>query len=491
MTELKRQKRERKPLILNAFLMGSSGHQSAGIWTHPRDNSTDLYTSIDYWTNLAKLLERGKFHSCFIADVLGPYDVYNGPRNYNAVAESGAQWPISDASYFIPLMASVTKSLTFGMTFSTISEEPYHLARRLGTLDLITGGRIGWNIVTSYLESGARNLLNGKELPSHEERYERADEYTKVIYKLFLSSWRDDSVKLNKSTKIFTDPKGLREINHRGKHFNVSGPAITHPSKQKLPVIIQAGSSSKGIEFAAENAEVVFLSGFSPELLAPRIAKVKKLAKEKFQRPEGSIKFLALITLIVGKTDEEAQVKFNEYKKFTNVEGSQALFSGWSGFDIGQLDPDEELGENVKSNAVSSFIENWKKVTPDVQKWSRSVIADKIRIGGSAQTIIGSPITIANELENWVDIADLDGFNLAYTVLPESFEDVIDLLIPELQKRGLAQLDYSVPGGTFREQIFGKGQVYPRDDHPGSKYQWREGVTKEEFEKHLLKQGLL
>lgn len=486
----KRHKAERKPLIINAFLMGSSGHQSAGIFSHPRDKSTELYTSIEYWQNLAKLLEKGKFHSCFIADVLGPYDVYNGPRNYDAVAISGAQWPISDPSYFIPIMASVTENLNFGMTFSTISEEPYHLARRLGTLDLITNGRLGWNIVTSYLESGARNLLGGKPLPEHDERYERCDEYTKVIYKLLLSSWRDDAVELNKQERIFTNPKGLREINHEGKYFNVPGPSITHPSRQRLPVIIQAGSSPRGMEFAAENAEVVFLSGFSPELLLPRIAKIKQLSVEKYNRPKDSIKFLSLVTIVVGKTQSEAQAKYQEYKSFTNPEGSQALFSGWSGFNIGQLDHDQELGDDVKSQAISSFIENWKKAVPGVEKWTRDVITDEIRIGGSGPRIVGTPESIADELERWVDVAGVDGFNFAYTVLPESYEDLIELLIPELQKRGLAQREYSVPNGSFREQLYGEGQVYPRDDHPGSKYQWRAGVTKGIFEKSLKENGL-
>ncbi|CCH45553.1 hypothetical protein BN7_5135 [Wickerhamomyces ciferrii] len=489
MSQPTKKQKTRKPLIINAFLMGSSGHQSAGIWSHPRDKSPELYTSIEYWQNLAKLLEKGKFHSCFIADVLGPYDVYNGPRNYDAVALTGAQWPISDPSYFIPLMASVTENLNFGMTFSTISEEPYHLARRLGTLDLITNGRIGWNIVTSYLESGARNLLGGKALPSHEERYERCDEYTKVIYKLLLSSWRDDAVKLDKLNRIFTDPKALREINHKGKYFDVTGPSITQPSKQRLPIIIQAGTSSKGMEFAAENAEVVFLSGFSPELLAPRIAKIRQLSIEKFNRPSDSIKFLSLITLVVGETEEEAAAKFEEYKSYTNPEGSQALFSGWSGFDIGTIDPNDEL-HDVKSNAISSFIENWTKAVPGINKWTREVIADQLRIGGSGPKFIGTPEQIADELERWVDIAKVDGFNFAYTVLPESYEDIVELVIPELQKRGLAQTEYQVPGGSFREQLYGDGVLYPREDHPGFKYQWRQDFTKEEFEKHLNNNGI-
>lgn len=182
------------PLIINAFAMGCSGHQSPGLWRHPQDRSAD-YTQIEYWTGLARLLERGKFHALFLADVLGGYDVYNGPSNITAAASSGAQWPLHEPSMVVSAMAAVTSNLAFGITFSTISEPPYQLARRLATLDHLTDGRVGWNVVSSYLDSVARNLLNGESLPEHGERYKRAEEYIQVVYELLLSSWRDDATR--------------------------------------------------------------------------------------------------------------------------------------------------------------------------------------------------------------------------------------------------------------------------------------------------------
>ena len=177
---------KKKNLIINAFLMGSAGNQTINNWRNPNDRTTELFSNPNYWTDLAKLLEKGKFNTVFLADVLGPYDVYKGPSNLEPVARVGSQFPTLDPSYFIPLMAAVTKKLAFGITISTISEQPYHLARRLGTLDLISNGRVGWNIVTSYLNSAARNLLNGENLPPNDVRYARAEEYVDVVYKLSL-----------------------------------------------------------------------------------------------------------------------------------------------------------------------------------------------------------------------------------------------------------------------------------------------------------------
>lgn len=217
---------KRKPLIINAFDMGCSGLQAPGLWKHPEDRSKN-YNSIEYWTDLAKLLERGKFNGLFIADVLGGYDVYNGPGNIKAAAISGAQWPIIEPSAVVSAMAAVTKNLAFGITFSTISEAPYHLARRLATLDHLSNGRVGWNVVSSYLDSAARNLLNGEDLPPHDERYVRTEEYLQVVYELLLSSWSDDAVKLDKKKGVYSDPERIRQIDFEGKYFKVPGPNIT------------------------------------------------------------------------------------------------------------------------------------------------------------------------------------------------------------------------------------------------------------------------
>ncbi|KAI5957737.1 hypothetical protein KGF57_003003 [Candida theae] len=482
----------KKQLKLFAFEMGCSGLQAPGLWKHPKDQSRN-HNTIEYWTNLSQLLERGKFNGLFIADVLGPYDVYNGPRNFTAAATSGAQFPNIEPSALISACAAVTSKLAFGITFSTISEAPYHFARRLATLDWLTRGRIGWNVVSSYLDSAARNLLNGEDLPPHAERYQRAEEYIDVIYKLFLSSWADDAVELKDG--VFSNPDKIREINHKGKWFEVPGPFIAEPNPyQRLPVIIQAGTSSAGKKFAAQHAEVVFVTQFAPEALAKSITEIKRLALEEFGRPEGSIKFLQLITPIIGATQEDAEAKYKEYQSYGDIEGAQALFSGWTGIDISQYQYGEDITA-VGTNAVKSFLELWNKKAPgepEHVKKTREHVAKQITVGGLGPVFYGTAEQVADEIERWIEVSDVDGFNITYAVQPTTFEEVVEYLIPELQKRGLVWDDYPDIGRplTFREQLFGSDRQDPGfllESHPAYKLRWSAGESKEEFEGRLNK----
>ncbi|RCK65004.1 Dimethyl-sulfide monooxygenase [Candida viswanathii] len=485
--------KELKPVILNAFCMGTLGLQCPGLWKHPKDKSKN-FNKIEHWTYLAQLLERGKFNAVFLADVLGPYDVYDGPGNLAPVAVSGAQFPTTEPSAVVSAMAAVTKDLSFGITFLTMSEAPYHLARRLATLDHLTNGRVGWNVVSSYLASGARNLLNGAELTPHSERYNQAQEYLDVVYKLFLSSWADDALELLDG--VFTNPDKIREIAHEGKYFKVPGVFVTHPTPQRMPVVIQAGTSRQGKEFAAKNAELVFITTFSAEELAKQIADIKKIAKEKYGRPEGSIKFLQLITPVVGKTHEEAEAKYQELQLYGDLEGAQALFSGWTGVDIGKYGPDENINE-AGTNAVKSFLQLWNKKSPGEPEGAaktRKEIAKQITVGGLGPVFYGTAEEVADEIQHWVEVSGVDGFNVTYAVNPGTFEEFIEHVVPVLQERGLAQQDYPKVDEdrnlTFREQLFGterKDPTYFLESHPAYDLRWRAGESRDEFERRLNK----
>ncbi|EER35237.1 hypothetical protein CTRG_02099 [Candida tropicalis MYA-3404] len=471
-----------KHLILNAFDMMCPSLQNPGLWQHPKDKSRD-YNTIEYWTNLAQLLERGKFNSLFIADVLGGYDVYKGPRNLDAVARSGAQWPVNDPHAIIPAMAAVTKNLSFVVTSSTISEAPYHFARRLATLDHLTKGRVGWNIVCSYLDSAARNLLNGADLTPHAERYDRAQEFLEVVYQLFLSSWADDAVELKNG--IFTNPNKVREINYEGKYYTVPGPSITEPSPQRMPLILQAGSSKRGIEYAAKNAEVVFAHGYTPLGLKNVIDKLRTAVKEAGRDPE-DVKIVQIVNIIVAPTHEEAVAKYNDYRQYADREGTQALFGGWTGIDLSKYEWNEEL-EKVDSNASKSSTESWTTPLPgdppNLRK-TRALIAERLELG-PAILIVGDPEEVADELIRWHEISGVDGFNFIYSITPGSFEDLVEYVIPVLQERGYAQKEYPKEGLTFRENVFGVGNTFLKPNHPAYGLRWRAGETKEEFEERL------
>lgn len=468
----------KKSLVLNAFVEMCSGHQSPGLWRHPKDESWK-FGDIEHWTDLAKLLESAKFHGIFIADVLGGYDVYED--NLDAAIRSGAQWPVNEPLSVVPAMAAVTKSLGFGVTISTTYEQPYHLARRLSTVDHLTKGRLGWNIVTSYLDSAARNMGFTQQL-AHDDRYAMAEEYVKVVHKLLESSWRDDAVQLNREKGVYSSPELIRPINHNGKFFQVPGPHICQPSPQRTPLLLQAGTSKAGKEFAAQNAEAIFVSAHQPAVCAKNIAEVRQLAREKYGRNPENIKVLALVTPILGVTSEEAQAKFEEYKKYASHEGALALFGGWTGIDLGVYNDDQEL-RYVESNAVRSTVEAYARFAPATSKWTRQTIAEHISIGGNGPVLVGTPSQVADSLQLWIAEADVDGFNFAYVLFPDSFKDIIDLLLPELRKRGLFWNDYAVPEGTYRENFYGqRGQSGPLQEHVASLYRWRVGQTKEEHQ---------
>lgn len=230
-------------------------------------------------------------------------------------------------------MAAATKSIGIGVTVATTYEPPYHLARRLSTIDHLTKGRFGWNIVTGYLDSAARNLI-GKDQPMHDNRYEVAEEYMQVMYKLFEASWSDDAVIKDPNAGpygSFSSPDRIREINHNGKFYNVPGPHICQPSPQRTPLLLQAGTSKAGKIFAAQHAEAIFVVGHAPFAVAQNIKEIREIAQSEFGRDPKNLKFLAMYCPILGETEEEAQIKFEDYEQFGSIEGALALFGGWTG----------------------------------------------------------------------------------------------------------------------------------------------------------------
>ena len=446
-----------KPILLNAFEMLVPVHQSPGLWRHPSDQS-QRYNDLSYWIELAKSLESGGFHGIFFADILGQYDVYAGSAD--EAVRGGVQYPILDPMLIITALAAATKRIGFGVTASVTYEQPYLLARKFSTLDHLTRGRVAWNIVTSYQDSAARNLGLGEQIP-HDERYDRAEEYMDVVYKLWEGSVEDDAVIADKAANVFVDPTKVHNIDHEGRYFSVPGPSLAEPSPQRTPLLFQAGASSRGQAFAANHAEAIFFSGYSPELTRKWVDSVRgELVAAG--RSDDSVKIFSMATVIVAETDEAAQRKVADYAGYVDPKAALALFAGWTGVDLSGVDLDAPL-EYVRTEGNQSALASFTTMDPS-RVWTARELARFVAIGGRGPVIVGSPETVADELERWMEVADVDGFNLSSAIRPADLEDFVRLVSPELRRRGLL---VGPTGGTFREAVLGKG---PRlaADHRGA-----------------------
>ncbi|KAF4423050.1 hypothetical protein F53441_14287 [Fusarium austroafricanum] len=455
--------------------MSTIGHLSPGQWKNPVDKSATK-RDLQYWIDLAKLLEKGGINALFLADTYGGYDTYEGKLD-NCIRRA-AQWPMTDPTIPISAMAAVTKDLGFAITASTSFEPPFLLAKRFSSLDHFTKGRIGWNIVTSWKKAAFKAI--GLDSPiAHDERYEQADEYLRVLYKLWEGSWADDAISPDPENDSYADPDKIRTIHHHGKFFDLDTRHIVDPSPQRTPFLFQAGTSSAGQTFAATHAEGIFVSSHSPEILRPKIQAIREQAAKLGRDPQ-SLKFFATFTPIVGRTDEEAQEKLKELKKYASTIGGLVLVSGWTGIDLSAIPLDQELtsADSLEQHRVQSLLDTFTVTSKDVPKWTPRVIAKKAAIGGLGPVAIGSPQTVADEMERWIHEGDLDGFNVGYVTTPGSFEDLVELLIPELRRRGLYYETSSEGGYTLRERVYGAGQPGLRNDHVGSQYKYN--VFKEE-----------
>ncbi|WP_140403210.1 LLM class flavin-dependent oxidoreductase, partial [Acinetobacter pittii] len=412
-------------------------------------------------TDLAQILERGFFDGIFIADVLGIYDVYHQSAEH---ALTGAvQVPVNDPLQIVPAMAAVTKHLGFGVTTSISFEHPYPFARRISTLDHLTKGRVGWNIVTSYLESGSKNL-GLKTQVNHDNRYDIADEYLEVLYKLWEGSWEEGSVLRDRENGIFADHKKVHPIQHEGKYFTVPGIHICEPSPQRTPVLYQAGASSRGQKFASQNAECVFIAAPSKIATKKVVQGIRqKLAQEG--RDPYSVKIYALLSIVTDETDTKAQAKFKEYQSYGSYDGALTLLSGWSGVDFSQYQPTDKV-EYIQTNAIQSLLDSYVNADPE-RVWTIEEIANWNSLGGNGPVLVGSAETVSDALQQWVEDTDVDGFNLAYILAHQTFADVVEFIVPELQKRGVYQTSYAQ--GTLREKLFGAGPYLP-ENHRGAKY---------------------
>ncbi|NNM73158.1 LLM class flavin-dependent oxidoreductase [Enterovirga aerilata] len=420
---------ERPPFVLS-FFQDKVGHDLAA-WRHP-EAATETVLTLEYQARLARTAERGKFDMVFLADALTLL-----PENNSA---------FTTTFYFEPLvllatLAAATKRIGLAATVSTSYGEPYHVARAFGTLDLLSGGRGAWNVVTSMRESEAWNFGREGSL-DHATRYERAQEFLDVV-RLLWRSWEPDAIVADRASGRFADPDKIHPIRHRGRHFAVEGPLNVPRSPQGEPVIVQAGASSIGKAFAARNAEVIFAS--TPDLRSARAfyADVKEAAVAEGRRPE-AIKILPGMIPIVGRTRAEAEEKHRFLKGLLLPEAAIRYLSQWLETDLSGFDPDRPLPDIFDIERIRGQKGRFANII-DIsrrEKLTLGALAARVAATRTHCFMVGTAEEIADEMEAWLDGGGCDGFNILTTHLPAGLDEFVDEVVPLLQERGRFRADY-------------------------------------------------
>ena len=427
----------KKQIKLGAFMRPVSIH--TGAWRYP-GAFPDANFNFQHLKRFIQKLEEGKFDAFFMADHLA---VLNMP--VKALKRSHTVTSFEPFT-LLSALAAVTERIGLAATASTTYDAPYHIARRFASLDHISGGRAAWNIVTTANPDAALNF-NLDEDMDHDERYARAREFYDVVTGLW-DSFADDAFVRDVDAGIYFDPERMHVLDHKGEHLSVRGPLNIARPVQGWPVIIQAGASEAGRQLAAETAEVVFAAGGNLEASKAFYADVKGRMAKIGRDPDG-MKILPGALVVVGDTDEAARAKRAHLDSLVHYDSGIASLNGMLGYDVSGFDPDGPLPEIPETNASQSARERIVAQARRDNLTIRQLAARAGSYGGTA--FVGTPQTIADEMERWIDQDACDGFNIMFPFLPEGLDDFVDQVIPELQARGRFRREYE--GTTLREHL--------------------------------------
>ncbi|WP_255605539.1 LLM class flavin-dependent oxidoreductase [Mycolicibacterium xanthum] len=447
-------------MIFTLLVMDAVGHNFQGAWRNPQARNRE-FKKFDLWVDLAKKAEAAKVDAFFFTDIIGVGGQYKGSRDI--VFEMAVNVPIADCTMLVPAMAQQTSDIGFLYTSSVISHHPFVFARAASTLDHLSNGRIGWNIVTSANERAFKNLGLPADL-SHEDRYNWAKEYVDVVYKLWEGSWDEGAVVDDAARGVYADPNKIHDINHVGPRYQVEGFNLMEPSPQRTPLLAQAGGSPAGLDFASRHAELMFLSAFTPEAITAQVETVRGMAREH-GRLDDDIRFLQGLMFVTGSTDEEAYRKWSELEQYRSPEAQTAYFASLSGTDLGKYDPAtplEELLDEIPGirGAFLSVINAWPA-------GMKPTVTDFLTSLSLPQMVVGSPETIADKLFEY-QAAGVDGVQVMNAVMPGSYDDFFEHLVPVFQDKGLMQKEYRP--GTLREKVFDTDSPSIAKTHPAYGY---------------------
>ncbi|MFE7421158.1 NtaA/DmoA family FMN-dependent monooxygenase [Rhodococcus sp. NPDC057529] len=431
-------------------------------WRNP-DNASVDYLDLDYWTDMAKELDEAGFDFLFFADSFG-YPSIDG-EVVDAALRNAVNIPMADPFPVIAAIAAVTNNLGVVVTGSTLFEPPPALARRFSTLDHFTKGRVGWNVVTGVGYAASSRLFGQEQIP-HNDRYAHASEHLNVTYGLWEGSWEEDALLVDREAGIYADPKKVHQVSYSGKHFKSDGILNVPPSPQRTPLVMQAGTSNEGRDFAAQNAEVVFLGGGSSQQTKDAIDDINRRA-ESFGRKPGAIKFMLGATFIVAETDEAAQAAEEEMLSYATREYAAAVYAFITGIDLLKYDQDKPIPVQ-QTNLGRSSLDRYKKAPAADQKTVGEILEEWRSNGHNAKKFVGTPVAVADQVEQVIAETGADGFLIQPYIVPGTHQDFARLLMPILKERGM--VPESPDGPTLRERVFGHGNPRLDETHPAAQY---------------------
>ncbi|MBE9061395.1 LLM class flavin-dependent oxidoreductase [cf. Phormidesmis sp. LEGE 11477] len=434
----------KKKIHLLGFLQHGFNSHAIGMWRYPKDKINWNWSGPEYWQHMARTMERGMFDGMFIADELAPYN--NFQNSSDACVKWAVQCPTHEPSTIVPIITTATKYLGVGVTLSTAFEHPYSMVRRLSSLDHLSGGRVAWNVVSSY--SRSEWDAYGAAMTPRAERYDRMEEYMEICYQLW-DSWEPDAIIADRESGIFADPAKVHEVDYQGKYFSCKGRSFCYRSPQGRPVLWQAGASDRGRDFASKHAEAIFAVHPTVDRMRQYSDDLNDRLQNRFQRPAGSVKLIYGLQCIVGESHEHAKEKYEQILSNIPLEGALAWISGHFGPDFSTYDLDEYV-QDIEIPGIQGLFESIiyaKGGAPITVKEAALYYA----MGMGMPVLYGTAAEIADKIEYFVDEGGADGFMLIASYTPGCYEEFVDMVVPELQRRGRYRTEYT--GSTLRENL--------------------------------------
>ncbi|HEY7938940.1 MAG TPA: LLM class flavin-dependent oxidoreductase [Acidimicrobiales bacterium] len=433
-------------MSLVGFMQAGNATVYAGSWRHPETEHGFLHAS--YYQKLGRTLEEGCFDLMFFDDRLAMPGVYGG-----SVAEAvlrGARPVKLDLSVVLGVVAAATSAIGLGATYSTTYYSPFHVARTFATLDHLSGGRAAWNVVTSINDSEAQNFGLDEHL-GHDERYDRADEFLEATTGLW-DTWEDDALVLDREGGVFADPDKVHELNYEGNWYKVRGPLTVPRTPQGRPVLLQAGSSGRGLAFAARWAELIFTGDPGIEVARSHYAEQKAKIAEEGRDPD-AVKMLPMAYTVIGESEEHAREREQYFlNDLVHPMSSLTLLSELMNYDFAGIDLDAPITDELieSSSGVRGLVKNLR-ANFDGETMTLADLAGHRATLLQGPRFVGTAASVADQMEEWFDTGACDGFVLAATHSPGAYEDVVRLVVPELQRRGVFRDRYT--GTTLRDHL--------------------------------------